>query len=965
MKKLSFLCMFLLAGVMAFAATYTKVVTAPTDWNGNYLIVYEANETEAKVFSGVDAVNGFADANNSDGKIFADNLVEIEIAAVGGGYSLKVLGGGNVNKFIGQNTNANGLKFYETADVCTLDIIDGNAVIKSVAGNVTMKWNNNSDQQRFRFYKSGQMGIQLYKKEDGGSTTDPVAVTGVILNVTETALTVGETATLKASVQPANADNQTITWATSDAAVATVESGVVTAVGAGSATVTVTTEDGNFTATCTVTVSEPLPAVEYALLPLEDILDVDDVVITWTKSDGVYALTSANGSSKAPDAVAVTVTDGKVVTNNTDLVWNVTKSEEGYVIMPVGQTEAWLYVTASNNGVRVGTNDNKYFNIDAESGYLVGNDGTNTRYLGVYNQQDVRCYTTVNSHIKEQTLAFYVKQNAPRPRKLAGAYNIGGANADYVSLAAACADIDTAMIAGDIQLLICADLEEPKNMGIKNASDYTITITVDQAAERKITFMQTTDNAGPSGNICIGCDMTLTHASAASLTQNVIIDGSYEGDGERWLTLETASGVNKFNGPILIYGNVKNSVVRNTKMIVLNGSGSSNYGVTIRTQTGSALAPEHITIENNYIQNLGGVASQGLYFQRAGTSTANPSDVTIVNNDFVVTTRGIFMGANSGTTVIKGNTFRLRQTATGMLSYGIWGYQNVEGTIEVAENRFQELSTAADGASAGVIAIQVGVGGDWTVTNNYITGFNPTSATADIQLKGIVSAKVGSAAIAHNTIVLNTLVNAPSAAGANSIVMLNANGATSVKNNLVVSYETAARNALVANASEVLANNVYYTDETSENAYYTAEQKTLVDYQTIESTAKSVMVNFTDVAAGDLSLTGSSVGDSNLGVARLDDVLTDIVGTSRAATTYAGAFEASDLTATETAVEKLTLNGVWYADGIVYNTENIMLYVYNVNGMLVASGMNNINMNGQVDGMYIVRSAEGALKFVK
>ncbi|MCM1034415.1 MAG: hypothetical protein NC038_02435, partial [Paludibacter sp.] len=572
---------------------------------------------------------------------------------------------------------------------------------------------------------------------------------------------------------------------------------------------------------------------------------------------------------------------------------------------------------------------------------------------------------TVTTEDGNFTATCLVKVENTALKGLAGAYNIGGANADYLSLAAACADINTTAIAGDIQLLICADLEEPKNVGLQNTSEYTITITVDQAAERKITFTQTADNAGPSGNICIGCDMTLTHASATPLSQNIIIDGAYQGDGERWLTLETAATVNKYNGPILIYGNVKNVAVRNTKMIVLNNAGTSNYGVTIRTQTGSALAPANVTIENNYIQNVSGTSAQGLYFQRAGSSTANPSDVTIINNDFVVSTRGIFMGANSGTTTIKGNTFKLRQTATGMLSYGIWGYQNVEGTINITENKFLELSTAANSSAAGVIAIQVGVGGDWTITNNYLTGFNPTFSADAILLRGIVSANVASVNIAHNTLVLNELQNAPAAAEAGQIVLLNAANATSVKNNLVVSYEKNALHTLVANVSEVCANNVYSLDETADNAYYAAGKKTLADYQTLEPSAKAVVVTFTDVTTGDLSLAGSSVGDKNLGVTRLDDVLTDIMGTERATLTYAGAFEASDLTSgTGTSVETL-LEGVWYADGIIYNTENTMLQVYNVNGMLVASGTNNINMNGHAAGMYVVRSAAGAIKFVK
>jgi uncharacterized protein YjdB len=79
-------------------------------------------------------------------------------------------------------------------------------------------------------------------------------VTGVTLDKTAYELTVGGNVTLTATINPANATNKNVTWKTSDATVATVVNGKVTALKAGTATITVTTEDGNKTATCTVTV---------------------------------------------------------------------------------------------------------------------------------------------------------------------------------------------------------------------------------------------------------------------------------------------------------------------------------------------------------------------------------------------------------------------------------------------------------------------------------------------------------------------------------------------------------------------------------------------------------------------------------------------------------------------------------------------------------------------------------------
>ena len=85
-----------------------------------------------------------------------------------------------------------------------------------------------------------------------------VDVESVTLNKTETTLEIGGTETLTATVLPENATDKTVTWETSNAEVATVANGVVTAVAKGEATITA--KAGEKTATCKVTVNEPSPA---------------------------------------------------------------------------------------------------------------------------------------------------------------------------------------------------------------------------------------------------------------------------------------------------------------------------------------------------------------------------------------------------------------------------------------------------------------------------------------------------------------------------------------------------------------------------------------------------------------------------------------------------------------------------------------------------------------------------------
>lgn len=98
--------------------------------------------------------------------------------------------------------------------------------------------------------------IEIYTASPYTEYVPPIAVTGVSLNKNATTINTGKTDTLVATVAPNNATNQNVTWESSDDSIATVENGVVTGVAAGNATITVKTVDGNYTATCAVTVNE-------------------------------------------------------------------------------------------------------------------------------------------------------------------------------------------------------------------------------------------------------------------------------------------------------------------------------------------------------------------------------------------------------------------------------------------------------------------------------------------------------------------------------------------------------------------------------------------------------------------------------------------------------------------------------------------------------------------------------------
>jgi hypothetical protein len=102
-------------------------------------------------------------------------------------------------------------------------------------------------------------------------TADPnaVAVTGVTLNVSALTLTAGYTGVLTATVAPVNATNKNVRWSSSNTDVATVNNGTITAIAAGSATITVTTVNGSKTAYCPVTV---IAANKVELVNLQEII---------------------------------------------------------------------------------------------------------------------------------------------------------------------------------------------------------------------------------------------------------------------------------------------------------------------------------------------------------------------------------------------------------------------------------------------------------------------------------------------------------------------------------------------------------------------------------------------------------------------------------------------------------------------------------------------------------------------
>lgn len=153
------------------------------------------------------------------------------------------------------------------------------------------------------------------------SPSTPVAVSGVALNKKVATVNVGKKVTVKATVTPANADNKTLAWTSSNTKIATVSNGVVKGVKAGRVIITAKTTDGsNISATCTVTVKQPVTSISLSkkatmytgkkltLKAKVNPANASNKALTWKSSNTKVAKVASNGVVTGVKAGTVKIT---------------------------------------------------------------------------------------------------------------------------------------------------------------------------------------------------------------------------------------------------------------------------------------------------------------------------------------------------------------------------------------------------------------------------------------------------------------------------------------------------------------------------------------------------------------------------------------------------------------------------------------------------------------------------------
>ena len=201
------LCLGLLPGAALAAeetGTYQKVTENQEDWSGEYLLVYEAGDTNAYVFDGslnkLDAVNNYVSAEIENETIKADQKYSVTVEAVTGGYVIKAASG----SYIYASSDSNSLATTENQSTAArypiTFAVEEDEIDIELSSGPHMRFNAASDQMRFRYYKSvtydKQKPVTLYRLEESsvpapGTVAAPQATpqSGTVASGTEITLT--------------------------------------------------------------------------------------------------------------------------------------------------------------------------------------------------------------------------------------------------------------------------------------------------------------------------------------------------------------------------------------------------------------------------------------------------------------------------------------------------------------------------------------------------------------------------------------------------------------------------------------------------------------------------------------------------------------------------------------------------------------------------------------------------------
>lgn len=223
---------------------------------------------------------------------------------------------------------------------------------KTTDGSFKVNLTQFSGKKSFSIWAKLVTGTNTYYDQEiysmNGTKPTEVSVTSVSLNKSTLDIKVGETATLTATINPTNATNKNVTWESDNTQIATVDTaGKVTAIKEGTAKITVKTKDGNYTATCIVTVSKNDGTVWTDPSNIKFTVTEDFYLkVTGLKEDGKYYGFISNGK------IAPTVPDTGWIENENLPVTNKPGFSISKYLEKSGDIYVWIYETQIVNNVR-------------------------------------------------------------------------------------------------------------------------------------------------------------------------------------------------------------------------------------------------------------------------------------------------------------------------------------------------------------------------------------------------------------------------------------------------------------------------------------------------------------------------------------------------------------------------------------------------------------------------------------
>lgn len=225
--------------------------------------------------------------------------------------------------------------------------------------------------------------------------------------------------------------------------------------------------------------------------------------------------------------VTVTLSNDKNTITSTvadNMKWNITgNATDGYTFYPNGTTTRRLYVIANNNGVRVANPTGTYCStfVYDSSGKLkstVNFTGNNSgyRYIGVYSNQDWRCYTSSGGNISNTNISFYkyVPSTTPTcttdPTSLAfGEIQVGDSDSKTVT-------VTTANLSSALSLSVGAGYAVSPTSIAANATSTTVTVTCTPTAIGAQNGTLTISGGGLASNVTVDLTAAGTCAPAAT-----------------------------------------------------------------------------------------------------------------------------------------------------------------------------------------------------------------------------------------------------------------------------------------------------------------------------------------------------------------------------------------------------------------------------------------------------------------